>query len=130
MRVVAAVRIDKWLWAVRLYKSRSIATAACSGGKVRIGGQIIKPARSLRGGEVVSATLGELTRTVKVVTLIEQRVGAPDAATCYEDLTPPSEYQKPRSPDFRPILIRSKGQGRPTKRDRRRIERLGIIDVQ
>lgn len=130
MRVVAAVRIDKWLWAVRLYKSRSIATAACSGGKVRVGGQIIKPARSLRPGEVVSATSGEITRTVRVVELIEQRVGAPDAVTCYEDLTPPSEYQKTRLPDFRPILIRSKGQGRPTKRDRRKIERLGIIDLQ
>jgi ribosome-associated heat shock protein Hsp15 len=130
MRVVAEVRIDKWLWAVRLYKSRSIATAACSSGKVRIGGQIIKPARSLRVGEVVSATSGEITRTVRVITLIGQRVGAPDAVTCYEDLTPPSEYQKLRLPAFRPILIRPKGRGRPTKRDRRKIERLGIIDLQ
>jgi ribosome-associated heat shock protein Hsp15 len=130
MRVVAEVRIDKWLWAVRLYKSRSIATAACSSGKVRIGGKVIKPARSLRIGEVLSATSGEITRTVKIVTLIEQRVGAPEAVTCYKDLTPPSEYQKPRLPDFRPILIRPKGRGRPTKRDRRKIERLGLIDLQ
>src|SRR5262245_35320479 len=127
MRVVAQVRIDKWLWAVRLYKTRSIAATACSSGKVRIGEQPIKPARSLRVGEVLSATSGDITRTIKVLALIEQRVGAPDAVICYEDLTPPSEYQKPRTPHFRPILVRPKGRGRPTKRDQRKIAQAGII---
>jgi len=127
MRVVAEVRVDKWLWAVRLYKTRSIAAAACSGGKVRIGGHTVKPARSLRVGEVVMATAGEINRTLKVVLLIEQRVGAPEAKSCYQDLTPPAEYLKPRMPDFRPVLLRRKGEGRPTKRERRKLDQSGMI---
>jgi ribosome-associated heat shock protein Hsp15 len=124
MQVVADVRMDKWLWAVRLYKTRTIAATACSSGKVRIGGHLVKPARSVRLGEVITAVAGEITRTIKVVSLVERRVSAPLAVQCYEDLTPPSEYQKPREPKFQPLAVRAPGTGRPTKKDRRQIERL------
>lgn len=70
------VRIDKWLWAVRLYKSRSLATAACAAGKVRIEGHTLKPSRSVRIGEVITAVTGDLTRTVRVMAPLERRVGA------------------------------------------------------
>jgi len=122
MELVGQVRVDKWLWAVRLYKTRSIAAAACTGGKVRIGGDPVKPARSVRMGEIIIAATGEITRTIRVVNLIERRVAAPRASACYEDLTPASEYEKPRLPNFRPLAIRPKGAGRPTKKDRRKTD--------
>ena len=122
MHLVGQVRVDKWLWAVRLYKTRSIAAAACTGGKVRIGGDPVKPARSVRMGEIIIAATGEITRTIRVVNLIERRVAAPRASACYEDLTPASEYEKPRLPNFRPLAIRPKGAGRPTKKDRRKTD--------
>ena len=115
-------RLDKWLWAVRIYKTRSIAAAACVGGKVRIGGDPVKPARSVRLGEIIIAATGEIIRTIRVVNLIERRVAAPEASACYEDLTPASEYEKPRLPNFRPLAIRPKGTGRPTKKDRRKTD--------
>jgi ribosome-associated heat shock protein Hsp15 len=124
MEFVADVRVDKWLWAVRLYKTRTIAATACTSGKVRIAGQLIKPARSVRVGELITAVCGEITRTLKVVNLIERRVSAPMASQCYDDLTPPAEYQKPREPRFQPLAPRARGAGRPTKKDRRKIERL------
>ena len=118
------VRIDKWLWAVRIYKSRSLATAACSGGKVRIGGESLKPSRSVRIGDVIIATTGDINRTVRVVALLDRRVGAKLVPEYMEDLTPASEYQKSREPNFRPLLLRPKGAGRPTKKDRRKIDDL------
>jgi ribosome-associated heat shock protein Hsp15 len=124
MQFVATVRIDKWLWAVRLYRTRTLAASACTAGKVRIAGQPLKAARSVRIGEVITAVTGEITRTIKVTGLIERRVSAPLVAQCYEDLTPASEYQKPREPNFRPVLLRPRGSGRPTKKDRRKMEGL------
>jgi len=110
------VRIDKWLWCVRLYKSRTLATDACETGKVKIGGQTVKPSRSIRPGDLITAVAGGILRTVKVVNLLERRVGAPKVPEFMEDLTPASEFQKPRE-----SLAgeRPKGAGRPTKRDRR-----------
>lgn len=122
MEFVADVRMDKWLWAVRLYKTRTSAASACTAGKVRVAGQMVKPARSVRVGEVIIALTGEVTRTVKVVSLIERRVSAPLAVQCYHDLTPAAEYDKQRLPNFQPILLRPKGSGRPTKKERRKME--------
>ena len=127
MQVVSQVRIDKWLWAVRLYRTRSVAAAACAGGKVKVVGQAVKPARSVRVGEVIAAVTGHITRTVKVTTLIGRRVGAPQAVQCYEDLTPASEYEKPRQPNFQTLILRPRGQGRPTKRDRRKLDQASAI---
>jgi ribosome-associated heat shock protein Hsp15 len=118
------VRIDKWLWAVRLYKSRSLASAACSAGKVRVGGEPLKPSRSVRIGEVITAGTGDITRTVRVRAVLERRVGAKLVSEYMEDLTPASEYSKPREPNFRPLVFRPKGTGRPTKKDRRKLEGL------
>jgi ribosome-associated heat shock protein Hsp15 len=112
------VRIDKWLWCVRLYKSRTLGTEACEGGKVRIADQRVKPSRAVRPGDVITAATGNVTRTVRVLKLLEQRVGASKVPEFMEDLTPASEFQKAREPqpgaEHRP-----KGSGRPTKRDRR-----------
>ena len=118
------VRIDKWLWAVRLYKSRSLATSACSAGKVRIGGESLKPSRSVRVGEVITVATGDITRTVRVVALLDRRVGAKVVPEYMEDLTPQSEYIKRREPDFRPLILRPKGAGRPTKKERRKLDEL------
>src|SRR6267143_6335001 len=111
------VRMDKWLWAVRLYKTRSVAASACTVGKVRIGGQTVKPARSVRVGEIIVAATSEIKRTIRVVSVIDRRVGAPEAVQWYEDLTPASEYAKPREPNFRTFMPRPKGAGRPTKKE-------------
>jgi ribosome-associated heat shock protein Hsp15 len=120
------VRLDKWLWAVRLYKSRSLATAACNANKVRVNGQPVKPSRTVKVGDVVAAATGHITRTVKVTAALEQRVGAPMVCQFLEDLTPASEYEKRREPNFIPVALRPKGSGRPTKRERRqRDEVLG-----
>lgn len=119
-----AVRLDKWLWAVRLYKSRSLAAEACSNGKVQINGQDTKPARTVHLGEVITARTGDITRTMKVKGLLETRVGAKLVTNYLDDLTPPEELNKPRDPNFMTPVLRPKGAGRPTKRDRRRLDGL------
>ncbi len=126
MEPVTSVRMDKWLWAVRLYKTRSVAAAACASGKVQIQGQTVKPARDVRIGELITAETGDIKRTVKVVALLERRVGAKMVPQYLEDLTPASEYEKPRIRDLNPVGLRSKGTGRPTKKERREIEKLWI----
>jgi len=117
-----SVRIDKWLWAVRIYKSRSIASDACATGKVQVNGQPAKPSRSVRTGDVITAVAGEVLRTVKVISLLEKRVGAKLVAQFLEDLTPASEFSKPKEKNFQPFVFRTKGKGRPTKKERRSIE--------
>lgn len=117
-----AVRIDKWLWAVRVFKTRSLATDACRNGRVTIAGQPVKPSREVRIGETIVVQKDEMTRTFKVLGLLEQRVGAPLAKQYVEDLTPPSEFEKKRQPNYLPPMHRPKGAGRPTKRDRRALD--------
>ena len=119
------LRIDKWLWAVRLYKTRSVATNACRAGHVKIKGENVKPSRNVHVSEIINVRTGELNRTVKVLGLIENRVGPKLVAKFLEDLTPASEYlrvaqdrQLPRAPQ------RDKGAGRPTKKERRQLEQL------
>jgi ribosome-associated heat shock protein Hsp15 len=116
------VRIDKWLWAVRLFKSRSLATVACNAGHVKIGGQNVKPARELQVGEIISARTGRLNRTVKVLALLENRIGFKLVGEYLEDLTPAEEYARARreaaeAPHPVPGVF-----GRPTKRQRRQWE--------
>jgi ribosome-associated heat shock protein Hsp15 len=116
------VRIDKWLWAVRVFKTRSLATDACRNGRVTIGGQSTKPSRDVHIGETIVVQKDEMTRTFKVLGLLEKRVGAQVAKQYMEDLTPPSEFQKKREPNFVPPMYRPKGAGRPTKKDRRALD--------
>ena len=116
------VRMDKWLWAVRLYKTRTQAADACRSGHVRISGQPVKPSRFVRPGDTITAVTGEITQTVKVLAVLDTRVGAKLVEDYAENLTPPSEYAKPREKAFEPFGFRPKGAGRPTKKDRRSIE--------
>jgi ribosome-associated heat shock protein Hsp15 len=116
------VRIDKWLWAVRVFKTRSLATDACRNGRVTIGGQPVKPSRDVKVGETIIVQKDELTRTFKVLGILEQRVGAPIAKDFVEDLTPASEFEKKREPNLLPPMHRPKGAGRPTKKDRRTLD--------
>lgn len=119
MEPIATTRVDRWLWSVRLFKTRTLATRACGAGHVRVNGQVVKPSRAVRPGDLVDALLGEITRTVKVREVLERRVGAKAVAQYLEDLTPQCEYDKPREKILAPTGVRSKGAGRPTKRDRR-----------
>jgi ribosome-associated heat shock protein Hsp15 len=115
-------RIDKWLWAVRLFKTRSLATQACRNGFVTAQGQPVKPAREVRVGEVYVIRQGDLTRTVKVLAPLDRRVGAKIAAEFAEDLTPATEYLKQMQKRESALLKRERGTGRPTKKERRKIE--------
>jgi ribosome-associated heat shock protein Hsp15 len=118
------VRADKWLWAVRVYKTRSLATEACKAGRIRIDGQVVKASREIRIKDEVSIHLGIYTKTVRVTALLHHRVSAALVPGFLEDLTPQAEYdkllvQKEMKPEFRP-----RGIGRPTKKHRRLIDRL------
>lgn len=117
------VRIDKWLWAVRIYKTRSLASKACDGGRVKIDGDNAKPSRQLKVGEEVQFTRNHQKHLFKVVKLIDRRVGAPEAQACYEDLTPESWIIKRQPAAFIEIPKRDRGAGRPTKKDRREIDK-------
>jgi len=115
------VRIDQWLHAVRITSTRSQAANACSAGHVKVNGERAKPSTTVKVGDHVEARVGQRQRIVDVVTLISKRVGAPIAVTCFDDHSPP-----PPEPDpFRPLFaVRDRGTGRPTKRDRRKTDRL------
>ena len=113
-------RVDSWLWAVRVLKTRSAATAASKAGHVTVNDERAKPAQTVRIGDVVRVRLDGEERILQVARLIAKRVGAPVAAECYVDLTPP----KPPREERVLTVVRDRGAGRPTKRDRRVIERL------
>jgi ribosome-associated heat shock protein Hsp15 len=130
MRRVNGVRLDKWLWAVRIYKTRSRATEACRSGHVKIDGQSAKPAHEVRVNEMLAAHVGDITRTIRVLGLLDRRVGAAVARQYMTDLTPAAEYAKAREPDFRRPLFRPKGLGRPTKKDRRALEKMSRDAVE
>ncbi|MFJ2235514.1 RNA-binding S4 domain-containing protein [Streptomyces sp. NPDC087859] len=114
------VRIDSWIWSVRLVKTRSAGATACKGGHVRVNGDRVKPAHSLRVGDEVRLVHEGRERIVVVKRLIRKRVGAPVAVQCYVDNSPPP----PPREAVAPAGIRDRGTGRPTKRDRRDMERL------
>lgn len=116
---LVSVRLDKWLWAVRLYKTRTAAAEACNGGKVQIKGLHVKPSRNVHVGDIIVAGCSEIIKTSKVIGLIEKRVGAKLVKNYLEDLTPASEYEKLKEKSETPFLFRPKGAGRPTKKDRR-----------
>lgn len=115
------MRVDVWLWAVRMYKTRSLATAACRAGHVRVNGERAKPAQAVRiGDEVVART--DRDHILGVRALLVKRVGAPVAAEAVEDRTPPA----PPRTEVPTAVLRERGAGRPTKRDRRDIDRLRL----
>ena len=124
MQFPERVRLDKWLWAVRLYRSRSLATTACNAGHVKIEGQHVKPSREVHVGEVISALTGRVQRIVKVRALLDKRVGAKVVADFVEDQTPPEEYARARAEAAAAMAQFPKGLGRPTKKQRRQLESL------
>jgi ribosome-associated heat shock protein Hsp15 len=113
-------RVDSWIWSVRLAKTRSTASAACRAGHVRVNGARVKPAHVVRAGDEVRLRQGGLARVVVIVRVITKRVGAADAAECYLDNSPPPP---PREKAVA-VAARERGTGRPTKRERRSIEKL------
>ncbi|CAL9565752.1 RNA-binding S4 domain-containing protein [Streptomyces sp. enrichment culture] len=115
-----SVRIDSWIWSVRLVKTRSLGASACRGGHVRVNGERVKPAHAVRVGDEVRLRHEGRERVVVVKRLIRKRVGAPVAVQCYIDNSPPP----PPREAFAPAGVRDRGAGRPTKRDRRELERL------
>ena len=117
------VRLDRWLWAVRIFKTRNQATEAVKGGRVHVNGDRVKPSRFVHIGDRIEAQLVALKRTVVVKALLEKRVGAKLVPDFLDDLTPPEEYEK-RQTIAQSILKRDRGLGRPTKKDRREIEKL------
>ena len=119
-----SARLDKWLWAVRVFKSRALATDACRAGSVTINKLPAKPARAVHAGELVGVRLGLMVRTLRVIGVPPSRVGAKRVAEFCTDLTPPSEWEKVKQHRVQQFLAREKGSGRPTKRDRRMLDRL------
>ncbi|MDT8394291.1 MAG: RNA-binding S4 domain-containing protein [Bacteroidales bacterium] len=119
-----SVRIDKWLWAVRVFKTRSQAAAACKGGKIKIDGQNVKASRELKEGEEISVSLTSFTKTIRVKALLQNRVGAKLVDDYMHDLTPQEEYDKQKMKEKLNMEYRQRGEGRPTKKERRIIERL------
>lgn len=115
-----ATRVDRWVWAVRLTRTRALAAAACRSGHVKVNGDRAKPATTVRAGDEVRVRVEGVERVVDVVRVIEKRVGAGVAAECLVDRTPPP----PPPAEVPGGAVRDRGAGRPTKRDRREIARL------
>lgn len=124
-KVLQKVRVDKWLWSVRIFKSRTMATDACKKGKVKINGASIKPSLMIERGTTLQVKKEGFNMVFKVVDLIEKRVSATLAQPCYENLTPEAEMNKFKDWFHEaPAEIREKGAGRPTKRDRRTLDKF------
>jgi ribosome-associated heat shock protein Hsp15 len=120
----SSARLDKWLWALRLFKTRPLATAACKAGFVTVNELVAKPARDVRPGERIGVRQGLVQRSLVVLGSPKGRVSAKQVKDYCEDHTPPGEFEKARTQRVQHLLEREKGTGRPTKRDRRLIDHL------
>lgn len=118
------VRIDKWLWCVRLYKTRSQATEACRKGWVTILGEAVKPSRQVKTGELVLVKQPPIIKSILVKTLLDHRVAAKELPVFMEDQTPPEEYNKTEIYKTDVFGRRERGTGRPTKKERRELNQL------
>ena len=119
---MADARIDKFLWAFRAFKTRTDATDACKGGKVKVAGVNAKPSKEVKPGDVLTVKKGSVTYTYKVLQPLERRVGAKLVPEYALNLTPAAELEKLRAPVETFFITRDRGAGRPTKKDRREIE--------
>lgn len=115
-------RIDKWLWAARIFKTRSIAADACKNGRVTMDGVSIKPSRTIKEGDVVSVRKPPVTYSFKVLKTIEQRVGAKLLPEIYENITPDDQYELLEMNRISGFIDRARGTGRPTKKERRSLD--------
>ena len=121
-------RIDKWLWAARIFKTRSIAVDAIKNGRVTIQGVNVKPSRMIKEGEVVSVRKPPVTYSFKILKTIEQRVGAKLLPEIYENVTPPDQYELLEMNRISGFVDRQRGTGRPTKKERRALDEF-LFDV-
>ena len=115
-------RIDKWLWAARIFKTRSIAADACKNGRVTIGGVNVKPSHVIKAGETVDVRKPPITYSFRILKTIEQRVGAKLLPEIYENVTPPEQYELLEMNRISGFVDRARGTGRPTKKDRRALD--------
>lgn len=120
--MASEVRIDKWLWAVRLYKTRSIAADACKKGHISMNGVNLKPARTIKVGDVVQVRKSPITLSLRVLQAIENRVSAKLVPEMLQDVTPPEQYELLEMSKISGFVDRAKGTGRPTKKERRSLE--------
>ena len=115
-------RIDKWLWAARVFKTRSLAADACKNGRVTLGGVAVKPSRMVKVGETVSVRKPPITYSFKILQAIEQRVGAKLIPQVYENVTTPDQYELLEMTRISGFVDRARGTGRPTKKERRSLD--------
>lgn len=123
-----AARIDKWLWAARIFKTRSIAADACKNGRVTIEGVNVKPSRVVKAGEVVAVRKPPITYSFRILKTIEQRVGAKLLPEIYENVTMPDQYELLEMNRISGFVDRARGTGRPTKKDRRAMDEFLNMD--
>lgn len=123
-------RIDKWLWAARIFKTRSIAADACKNGRVTIQGINVKPSHTVKAGEVVAVRKPPVTYSFKILKTIEQRVGAKLLPEIYENVTTPDQYELLEMNRISGFVNRARGTGRPTKKDRREMDAFVIPSLE
>ena len=119
-------RLDKWLWAVRIYKTRTLAADACKNGRVTINGAQAKPSRTVKTGDEVGVRKSPVTYTFRVLQAIEKRVGAKVLPDIIENITPPEQYELLEMSKISGFVDRARGTGRPTKKDRRAIDGFSV----
>lgn len=123
-------RIDKWLWAARIFKTRSIAADACKNGRVTVGGTNVKPSRMVKVGETVSVRKPPITYSFKILQAIEQRVGAKLIPQVYENVTTPDQYELLEMTRISGFVDRARGTGRPTKKERRSLDAFSGLSLE
>ena len=119
---MAEARIDKWMWAVRIFKTRTIAAEACKKGRVTINGALVKAARMVKPGDVIQVKKPPITYSFKVLQAIEKRIGAKLVPEMMENVTTPDQYELLEMSKISGFIDRARGTGRPTKKDRRNLE--------
>ena len=117
-----SARLDKWLWAARIFKTRSMAADACKNGRITVGGANAKPSRTVKAGETISVKKPPITYSFKILNAIETRVGAKLIPQVYEDATDPKQYELLEMSRISGFIDRARGMGRPTKKDRRAMD--------
>lgn len=122
LKAGGSARLDKWLWAARIFKTRSIAADACKNGRVTIDGTNVKPSHAIKAGDTVSVRKPPITYSFRVLTCIEQRVGAKLLPQVYENVTPQSQYELLEMSRISGFVDRARGTGRPTKKERRQMD--------
>ena len=118
------VRMDKWLWAARLFKTRSIAAEAIKGGKVKMNDTAVKPSREVKEGDIIQVQIEQLHKVVQVKTVVKNRVSAKQVPEVYTDLTPKEEYERIEFMHAYKAEWRDRGAGRPTKKERRMMDKM------